>query len=126
MSNLRKVIQEELSNIFQSVEQTDQEMASRKRKDRMKKVDTNNDTEEQWYQNQKHENVRSRLRQIVVEEYQTLREDPETSIEERSGIKDFEIPEGTSGRWYMNEDGEPDTEKIEEAAKRATKRLLNR
>jgi len=122
MSNLRKVIQEELSNILQSVEQTDQEMASRKRKDRMKKID-NAETEEQWYKNESDGNVRDQIRQIVAEEYQTLRDEPETSIEYRSGIREFEIGD-TSDRWYMDDDGEVDTEKIEEVAKVATTKLL--
>ncbi len=118
---LRKVIQEEISKVLQSVEETDEEIAARKRVDRMKEL---GDSEDQWYKNESDGNVRDQIRQIVSEEYNTLRSEPETSIGERSGVQDFQIPDGTSGRWYMDEDGEPDTQKIEEAAKIATKKLL--
>lgn len=123
MSKLRQVIQEELSNILQSVEQTEQEIESRNRRDRLEKREK--ESGDRWYKNESGSgDVKDKLRQIVAEEYKTLRDDPETSIEHRSGLRDFEVPDGTSGRWYTDNSGNVDSKKIEEAAKLLTKKTL--
>lgn len=122
MSDLRQAIQEEVSKILQSVEDTEQELNQRNRNDRMEKAG-GGESGERWYTNESDGDVKEKIRQIVAEEYQTLRKEPETSIEHRSGIREFEI-EDTSDRWYVDDNGDVDTEKIEEVAKRATKNLL--
>ena len=123
MSNLRQVIEEEMSKILKRADQAEGELENRNRKDRMKKVG-DSDTSDRWYKNESEGNVRNQLRQIVAEEYETLRDDPETSIEHRSGLRDFDLSD-TGDRWFRKNNGEVDTEKIEEAAKIATKKLLS-
>ena len=123
MSNtLRRVIKEEMSNILQKADEVD--LDSRSRKDRMQPADKS-EQGGRWYDNQKKNegSVRDKLRKIVSEEYETLRDEPETSIDHRSGLRDFDAS-GNPNAWYMNENGEPDTEKIKEAAKKATKKIL--
>ena len=121
MSNLRTVIREEMSKILQRADQVD--LDSRERKDRMQ-PSTDKQSEERWYQNESSESgdVREKLKQIVAEEYETLRDDPETSIEHRSGLREFEVEKSAERWWYT--DGEVDTEKIEEAAEKATRKIV--
>ena len=121
MSNLRTVIREEMSKILQRADQVD--LDSRERKDRMQPSDQESG-EDRWYQNESSESgdVREKLKQIVAEEYETLRDDPETSIEHRSGLREFEVEEGAERWWYI--DGEVDTEKIEEASEKATRKIV--
>lgn len=122
MSNLRTVIREEMSKILQRADQVD--LDSRERKDRMTSpTDSNQQNKERWYQNESSENVREKLKQIVAEEYETLRDDPDTSIEHRSGLREFEVEEGAE-RWYTDSEGNVDTEKIEEAAEKATRKIV--
>lgn len=119
MSTLRKVIREEMSKILKRADQVD--LSSRERKDRMKSAEA--DAGDRWYKNESGDgNVREKLKQIVAEEYQTLRDEPDTSIEYRSGLRDFEINEDAD-RWWKT-DGDPDPEKIEEAAEKATRKVL--
>lgn len=121
MSNLRTVIREEMSKILQRADQVD--LDSCDRKDRMQ-PSTDKQSEDRWYQNESSESgdVRQKLKQIVAEEYETLRDDPETSIEHRSGLREFEVEESAERWWYT--DGDVDTEKIEEAAEKATRKIV--
>ena len=122
MSNLRTVIREEMSKILQRADQVD--LDSRERKDRMQPSDQESG-EDRWYQNESFESddVREKLKQIVAEEYETLRGDPETSIEHRSGLREFEVEENAE-RWYTDSEGNVDTKKIEEAAEKATRKIV--
>jgi hypothetical protein len=118
---LRDVIKEEMSNILRKADEID--LGDRDRKDRMQPAD---DSEQggRWYDNSKNEsNVRDQLRQIVAEEYETLREEPQTSIEYRSGLRDLDAS-GSSRAWYMDENGDLNTKKIQEAAKKVTKKII--
>jgi len=122
MSNLRTVIREEMSKILQKSDDVD--LGSRERKDRMTSpADSDQQSEERWYQNESSENVREKLKQIVAEEYETLRDDPETSIEYRSGLREFEVEEDAK-RWYTDSEGNVDTYRIEEAAEKATRKII--
>jgi len=122
MSNLRTVIREEMSKILQKADDVD--LGSRERKDRMTSpADSDQQSEERWYQNESSENVREKLKQIVAEEYETLRDDPETSIEHRSGLREFEVEEDAK-RWYTDSEGNVDTDRIEEAAEKATRKIV--
>jgi hypothetical protein len=118
---LQKVIQEEMSKILKPADSVQKDLDNRNRNDRLQPNDKQGS---RWYKNQENGNVRDQLRQIVAEEYETLRDEPDTSIEHRSGLRDFEVPEGKSGRWYTDDRGNVDTEKIEEAAKLLTKKVL--
>ena len=122
MSNLRQAIQEEVSKILQSVDSTKKEMSRRNRKDRMQKADGST-SGGRWYTNESDGDVKAKLRQIVAEEYQTLRDDPETSIEYRSGLREFDLGD-TSDRWFKRDDGSVDKEKIKETAKKAARKVL--
>lgn len=121
MSNLKKAIQEEVSKILQSVESTENEMDRRNRKDRMQQAD-GGESGERWYTNESDGDVEQKIRQIVAEEYETLRNDPETSIEYRSGLRKFEASK--SDRWWKKDDGSVDSKKIKEVAKKATKKVV--
>jgi hypothetical protein len=119
MSTLRKVIQEEMSKILKKAD--DVELSGRGRKDRMKSPDSSR--EEQWYETKaKNERqVRDKVRDLVAEEYETLREEPKTSINHRSGLRSPDELNPSGNRWWDN----ADPEKIQEAARVATKKLIN-
>lgn len=118
MSTLRKVIKEEMSNILQKADEID--LSDRERKDRMKKAGS--EREEQWYETKaKNERqVREKVRDLVSEEYETLREEPETSINHRSGLRSPDEINSSKNRWF----DQNDAEKIEEAAKKVAKKVL--
>jgi hypothetical protein len=119
MSTLRKVIQEEMSKILKK--EGDVDLSGRGRKDRMKSPDSSR--EEQWYETKaKNERqVRDKVRDLVAEEYETLREEPKISINHRSGLRSPDELNPSGNRWWDN----ADPEKIQEAARVATKKLIN-
>lgn len=118
MSTLRKVIQEEMSKILKRADEVD--LSGRNRKDRMKSPDSSR--EEQWYETKatNERQVRDKVRDLVAEEYETLREEPKTSINHRSGLRSLEDASRSKNRWF----DQNDTKKIEEAAKKVTKKVL--
>lgn len=121
--SLRQAIREEISKALQSVEDTSEELDRRSRPDRMKEVGS--DRDQQWYETGKEEAVRDKVRQIVSEEYRQLRVDSDETIEHRSGLRDFEIKEsGGRDRWYEDENGEVDEEKVAQTAKKMATKVI--
>lgn len=120
MSSLRTVIQEEMSKILRQAEDVEQDLASRNRKDRMKSREDHTGDSDQWYKNESANDAHEAIKQIVAEEYETLREEPQTSIEHRSGLRSPDEMNPSGNRWWDN----ADPEKIEEAARVVTKKLL--
>ena len=119
MSTLRKVIQEEMSKILKKADDVD--LSGRNRKDRMKSREDHTGDSDQWYKNESAEDMHATIKQIVAEEYETLREEPQTSIEYRSGLRSPDELNPSGNRWWDN----VEPEKIEEAARVATKKLIN-
>lgn len=120
MSDLKRVIKEELGDILQNVEDVDLE-EDRERRDRMTPAEDAS-TSGRWYSDKEDTDAAEKVRNIVAETYRKLRDTSEVDIEEKTGVQDFEIPErGDRDRWYETEKGR---EALEEIAKRAFKNLL--
>lgn len=120
MDKLKRVIQEELSNILTHVDDVD--LDSRGRKDRMTKAEDAS-TDGRWYGQKRDANVPKKVRQIVAETYRQIRDTEGIDIEKKAGIQQFEVSDREDReRWYETEKGK---QALEEVAKRAFRKLLS-